>query len=174
MASARGVLAVGFGQCQHLQVGAVVQALVAFPMASVRGVTVMPWRRDPVMAFVPSAWAAPRRVTPQWLAGQPLILNDDGTSLSRLTSEWLALAGEQPKARIQLNYDDAIKSLVATGYGAMLLPHEASTATPLDPRIRMLPVQPRLWRPLGIAHRAGPVERATQHVLDVLWQQKQV
>ena len=38
----------------------------------------------------------------------------------------------------------------------------------------MLPVQPRLWRPLGIAHRAGPVERATQHVLDVLWQQKQV
>ena len=158
----------------RLALGTLDVGLVALPMASVRGVTVMPWRRDPVMAFVPSAWAAPRRVTPQWLAGQPLILNDDGTSLSRLTSEWLALAGEQPKARIQLNYNDAIKSLVAAGYGATLLPHEASTATPLDPRIRMLPVQPRLWRPLGIAHRAGPVERATQHVLDVLWQQKQV
>ena len=152
----------------RLALGTLDVGLVALPMASVRGVTVMPWRRDPVMAFVPSAWAAPRRVTPQWLAGQPLILNDDGTSLSRLTSEWLALAGEQPKARIQLNYNDAIKSLVAAGYGATLLPHEASTATPLDPRIRMLPVQPRLWRPLGIAHRAGPVERATQHVLDVL------
>ena len=158
----------------RLALGTLDVGLVALPMASVRGVTVMPWRRDPVMAFVPSAWAAPRRVTPQWLAGQPLILNDDGTSLSRLTSEWLALAGEQPKARIQLNYNDAIKSLVAAGYGATLLPHEASTATPLDPRIRMLPVQPQLWRPLGIAHRAGPVERATQHVLDVLWQQKQV
>ena len=158
----------------RLALGTLDVGLVALPMASVREVTVMPWRRDPVMAFVPSAWAAPRRVTPQWLAGQPLILNDNGTSLSRLTSEWLALAGEQPKARIQLNYNDAIKSLVAAGYGATLLPHEASTATPLDPRIRMLPVQPRLWRPLGIAHRAGPVERATQHVLDVLWQQKQV
>ena len=158
----------------RLALGALDVGLVALPMASVRGVTVMPWRRDPVMAFVPSTWTAPRRVTPQWLAGQPLILNDDGTSLSRLTSDWLALAGEQPKARIQLNYNDAIKSLVAAGYGATLLPHEASTATPLDPRIRMLPVQPRLWRPLGIAHRAGPVERATQHVLDVLWQQKQV
>ena len=57
--------------------------------------------------------------------------NDDGTSLSRLTSEWLALAGEQPKARIQLNYNDAIKSLVAAGYGATLLPHEAAgTASP--------------------------------------------
>ena len=106
--------------------------------------------------------------------GSALILNDDGTSLSRLTSEWLALADELPNARIQLNYDDAIKSLVAAGYGGMLLPHEASTATPLDPRIRMLPVQPRLWRPMGIARRAGPVERATQQVLDVLWQQKQV
>ena len=50
----------------------------------------------------------------------------------------------------------------------------ANGEAPLDTRIRMLPVQTRLWRPLGIAHRAGPVERATQHVLDVLWQQKQV
>ena len=147
--------------------------LVALPQAALRGVAVLPWRRDPVMAFVPSTWPSPARVTPGWLAGQPLILNDDGTSLSRLTGEWFAQAGEHPKARIQLNYNDAIKSLVAAGYGATLLPQEASTSVPRDPRIRMLPLQPRLWRPLGIAHRAGPVERATQHVLDVLWQQKQ-
>ncbi len=147
--------------------------LVALPQADLPGVTVLPWRRDPVMAFVPSSWDAPARATPRWLAGQPLILNDDGTSLSRLTGEWFALAGEHPQARIQLNYNDAIKSLVAAGYGATLLPHEAATAVPLDPRIRMLPLQPRLWRPLGIAHRSGAVERATQHVLDVLWQQKQ-
>ena len=147
--------------------------LVALPQAALRGVAVLPWRRDPVMAFVPSTWPSPARVTPGWLASQPLILNDDGTSLSRLTGEWFAQAGEHPKARIQLNYNDAIKSLVAAGYGATLLPQEASTSVPRDPRIRMLPLQPRLWRPLGIAHRAGPVERATQHVLDVLWQQKQ-
>ena len=147
--------------------------LVALPQAALRGVAVLPWRRDPVMAVVPSTWPSPARVTPGWLASQPLILNDDGTSLSRLTGEWFAQAGEHPKARIQLNYNDAIKSLVAAGYGATLLPQEASTPVPLDPRIRMLPLQPRLWRPLGIAHRAGPVERATQHVLDVLWQQKQ-
>lgn len=147
--------------------------LVALPQAAVQGVKVQPWRRDPVMAFVPSSWAAPQRATPKWLAAQPLILNDVGTSLSRLGAEWFALAGEHPKARIQLNYNDAIKSLVAAGYGATLLPHEASSATPLDPRIRMLPLRPVLWRSLGIAHRAGPVERATQYVLDVLWQQRQ-
>ncbi|MBT9511808.1 MAG: LysR family transcriptional regulator [Acidovorax sp.] len=157
----------------RLASGALEIGLVALPQAAVRGVTVLPWRRDPVMAFVPASWPQPRRATPRWLAGQPLILNDDGTSLSRLSTEWFAAMGEHPRARIQLNYNDAIKSLVAAGYGATLLPHEALSAAPLDPRIRMLPLQPRLWRPLGIAHRAGAVERSTQHVLDVLWQQKQ-
>ena len=33
----------------------------------------------------------------------------------------------------------------------------------------MRALRPALWRELGIAHRAGPVERATQHVLDALW-----
>ncbi|MCO5356278.1 LysR family transcriptional regulator [Acidovorax kalamii] len=158
---------------ERLASGALDIGLVALPQPAVRGVVVLPWRRDPVMAFVPSAWALPRRATPRWLAGQPLILNDEGTSLSRLCKEWFAQAGEHPRARIQLNYNDAIKSLVAAGYGATLLPHEAATAAPLDPRIRMLPLQRPLWRPLGIAHREGGVERATQHVLDVLWQQKQ-
>jgi len=158
--------------------GALDVGLVALPQAAMKGVTVQPWRRDPVMAFVPAAWTSPRRVTPRWLAGQPLILNDAGTSLSRLVAEWFALAGAHPKARIELNYNDAIKSLVAAGYGAALLPHEA-LASPapvpaqIDPRIRMLPLSPALWRPLGLAHRAGAVEQATRHVLDVLWEQRQ-
>lgn len=147
--------------------------LVALPQPPVPGVQVEPWRRDPVMAFVPARWPAPTRATPHWLAGQPLILNDEGTSLSCLTGEWFALAGEQPRARIELNYNDAIKSLVAAGYGATLLPHEAAVATPPDPRIRMLALRPVLWRPLGLAHRAGAMEKTTQHVLDVLWQQRQ-
>jgi hypothetical protein len=34
----------------------------------------------------------------------------------------------------------------------------------------MRALRPALWRPLGIAHRAGQVEQATRHVLDVLWE----
>lgn len=141
--------------------------LVALPQPPLPGLKVLPWRRDPVMAFVPTAWQAPRRVTPGWLAGRPLILNDAGTRLSRLTSEWFATAGLHPTARIQLNYNDAIKSLVAAGYGAALLPHEAS-APPPDARIEMLPLRPALWRPLGIARRAEGTEPAAQRMLDVL------
>ena len=143
--------------------------LIALPQPPVAGLVIKPWRRDPVMAFVPADWKSPARVTPAWLAEQPLILNDATTRLSRLTSEWFAAAGHHPAPRIQLNYNDAIKSLVAAGYGAALLPHEATTPLP-DKRVIMRPLRPALWRRLGVAHRAGYVERATQHVLDVLWE----
>ncbi|MCQ0169963.1 MULTISPECIES: LysR family transcriptional regulator [Pseudomonas] len=142
--------------------------LVALPQSPVKGLSIEPWRRDPVMAYLPARWDCPAQVTPEWLATQPLILNDSSTGLSRLTSEWFNAAGQQPVPRIQLNYNDAIKSLVAAGYGATLLPNEGST--PLaDARIVMRPLQPLLWRQLGIAHRSGEVERATGHVLQVLW-----
>ncbi|MCS5517412.1 LysR family transcriptional regulator [Pseudomonas qingdaonensis] len=142
--------------------------LVALPLSPVKGLSIEPWRRDPVMAYLPARWDCPAQVTPEWLATQPLILNDSSTGLSRLTSEWFNAAGQQPAPRIQLNYNDAIKSLVAAGYGATLLPNEGST--PLaDARIVMRPLQPLLWRQLGIAHRSGEVERATGHVLQVLW-----
>ncbi|AHN75195.1 LysR family transcriptional regulator [Pandoraea pnomenusa] len=142
--------------------------LVALPQPPVAGLVIKPWRRDPVMAFVPAHWQCPARITPEWLAAQPLILNDATTRLSRLTSEWFATRGHRPVPRIELNYNDAIKSLVAAGYGAALLPNEATTPVP-DNRVVMRPLRPALWRRLGIAHRAGHVERATQHVLDVLW-----
>ncbi|WP_455894260.1 LysR family transcriptional regulator [Pseudomonas palmensis] len=142
--------------------------LVALPQSPVKGLSIEPWRRDPVMAYLPARWDCPAQVTPEWLATQPLILNDSSTGLSRLTSEWFNAAGQQPAPRIQLNYNDAIKSLVAAGHGATLLPNEGST--PLaDARIVMRPLQPLLWRQLGIAHRSGEVERATGHVLQVLW-----
>jgi len=148
--------------------GALDIGLVALPQSQVAGLTIKPWRRDPVMAFLPAHWPSPARITPAWLAAQPLILNDSTTRLSRQTTEWFAADGHHPVPRIELNYNDAIKSLVAAGYGATLLPHEA-TAPPSDGRIVMRPLRPALWRELGIAHRAGHVERSTQHVLDVLW-----
>lgn len=141
--------------------------LVALPQALVSGLTLLPWRRDPMMAFIPSAWDHPQRITPAWLASRPLILNDVNTQLSRVTTEWFAAAGRQPEGRILLNYNDAIKSLVAAGYGAALLPHEADAPIP-DERISMRPLRPALWRQLGIAHRVGHIEPTTQHVLDVL------
>ncbi len=152
----------------QLALGALDVGLVALPQAAVAGLKIAPWRRDPVLAFLPADWSAPGHVTPGWLAERPLILNDATTRLSRQTAEWFAADGHRPVPRIELNYNDAIKSLVAAGYGATLLPHEAGAPAP-DPRISMRPLRPALSRELGIAHRGGPIERATRHVLDALW-----
>ncbi|KQU64553.1 MULTISPECIES: LysR family transcriptional regulator [unclassified Rhizobacter] len=151
----------------RLQGGTLDIGLVALPQAAVPGLQIVPWRRDPVMAFVPRTWTLPRAITPVWLASRPLILNDATTRLHRMTMDWFAAAGEQPQARIELNYNDAIKSLVAAGYGAALLPREEGAAT-VDKRIAIAPLTPRLWRPLGLAHRAGKPEPATRHMLDAL------
>ena len=151
----------------RVQEGTLDIGLVALPQAAVKGLQIVPWRRDPVMAFLPRAWTVPRTITPAWLAARPLILNDASTRLHRLTMDWFAAAGEQPQARIELNYNDAIKSLVAAGYGAALLPREEGAAG-LDARMVISPLTPRLWRPLGLAHRTGRPEPATRHMLEAL------
>jgi DNA-binding transcriptional LysR family regulator len=141
--------------------------LVALPQTGIPGVQIVPWRRDPVMAFVPRAWPAPRTVTPAWLASRPLIVNDASTRLHRMTLDWFARAGETPRPRIELNYNDAIKSLVAAGYGAALLPRESGAVEP-DARLMTVPISPRLWRPLGVAWRTGRAEPAARHLLQAL------
>ena len=151
----------------RLQRGTLDIGLVALPQAAVHGLQIVPWRRDPVMAFLPRTWTLPRAITPAWLATRPLIVNDASTRLHRMTMDWFAAADEQPRARIELNFNDAIRSLVAAGYGAALLPREEGTAA-LDERIAIAPLTPRLWRPLGLAHRAGRPEPATRHMLEAL------
>lgn len=151
----------------RLQEGTLDIGLVALPQGDVKGLQLVPWRRDPVMAFLPRAWSVPKVITPAWLSARPLILNDASTRLHRLTMEWFAAAGQQPQARIELNFNDAIKSLVAAGYGAALLPRESGSSG-LDARMVISPLTPRLWRPLGLAHRAGRPEPATQQMLEAL------
>ncbi|MDF0729669.1 LysR family transcriptional regulator [Pseudomonas entomophila] len=153
----------------RLREGSLDIGLVALPQVAGKGLKVTPWRRDPIMAYLPADWQPPARVSPAWLGRRALILNDDSTQLSRVTAEWFAAAGLYPEARIELNYNDAIKSLVAAGYGATLLPQEGE-GPERDPRIARRPLRPGLWRALGIACREGEVERATGYVLEALEQ----
>lgn len=141
--------------------------IVALPQPRLAGVRLQPWRRDPIMAVLPAGWKAPRRITPAWLAARPLILNDAGTHLSRLTLDWFAAAGQRPKARVELNFNDAIRSLVAAGWGASLLPME-DEAPAADARIALAALSPPLARPLGLAWHARNGDAAVERVLQVL------
>jgi DNA-binding transcriptional LysR family regulator len=157
---------------EKLRLGTLDIGIVALPQASVTGLNVVAWRRDPILAFVPSSWITPKSVSPRWMANKPLILNDSSTRLNRMTIDWFAAAGITPTPKIELNYNDAMKSLVAAGYGAALLPVEANELTRENTFERSgmatVPLVPKLWRPLGLAYRAGPLEPATRTVLNVL------
>lgn len=143
--------------------------LVAMPQPPLRDLVVTPWRSQPMMAFVPPKWKAPKRVTPAWLAAQPLIFNDATTHMYRLAMEWFANAGQSPRARIELNYDVAIRSLVAAGYGAALLPLTPGTDASWRERVQIVPLSPKLTRRLGIAHRTeASLDGATESVIETL------
>jgi DNA-binding transcriptional LysR family regulator len=87
----------------------------------------------------------------------------------RLAMEWFANAGHAPRARIELNYDVAIRSLVAAGYGAAMLPLTPSTDEAWQERVQILPLSPPLMRRLGIAHRdKGAMDGATERVVEAL------
>lgn len=132
------------------------------------------WRSDPMMAFVPQSWPAPKRITPQWLASRPLIFNDATTHMHRLTMQWFAEAGLTPRARIELNFTEAMKSLVAAGYGAALLPLE-QTGKPLIPQgVQVIPLRPALTRHTAVVHKpAASVDGATRKLLQTLTQFRQ-
>ncbi|MBO9514160.1 MAG: LysR family transcriptional regulator [Variovorax sp.] len=153
----------------RLAMGTLDIGLVAVPQPPTRDIVISRWRSQPMMAFVPKTWVAPRRVTPRWLAERPLILNDASTHMYRRTMEWFAAAGESPRPRIELNFDAAMLALVAAGYGAAVLPVHQPVGADFNARLQVLPLQPKLTRHLGIAHRPkAELDGATATVVKVL------
>jgi len=153
----------------RLATGTLDIGLVAMPQPPVRDLVVTRWRNQPMRAFVPLKWKAPKRATAAWLATRPLIFNDATTHMYSLTMEWFAAAGEAPRARIELNYDAAMRSLVAAGYGAAILPIQQSADAEIADRVQMVPLSPPLTRRLSIAHRPrDSLDGATESVLQIL------
>lgn len=143
-------------------------AIVAAPQPPDTELVLSPWRSDPMMAFLPPRWQVPEVVTPAWLAEQPLIANDVSSHMQRITMEWFGRAGLQPRARIELNYNEAMKSLVSAGYGAAVLPAEWPQ-TEAPPRMQLRPLDPPLRRDLALAHRPLAVlDAACVQVLETL------
>jgi len=154
---------------QRLAAGTLDIGIVALPQAATAEIVLTDWRSDPMMAFLPPRWTAPDAATPEWLAAQPLIANDATTSMHKLVAEWFGQAGLNPRARIELNYTEAMKSLVVAGYGAAILPVEGQVNALLHDKLQLRPLQPPLVRRLAIAHRSpARLDAAAKEVLRVL------
>lgn len=81
----------------------------------------------------------------------------------RLIVAWFAQAGLHGRPRMELNHPLALRSLVAAGQGAALLPLEQSDVRSGDPDnagLQVRPLYPPLLRELGLAYRMDQAHSA--------------
>jgi len=153
----------------RLKAGTLDIGIIAMPRAPSTEVHFAPWRNDPMVAFLPSTWKAPNVITPEWLADRSWMSFASTTQMYRLIAGWFGQAGYNPRPQIEISYPQALKSLVAAGYGAALLPLEDSDGDQSDVGIQVRHLSPPLVRPMCIAHRVLALPNATiSNVLQVL------
>ena len=71
---------------------------------------------------------------------------------------WFGAAGCVPRPRIELDYTEMLKSLVAAGYGAAVLPLEHALESETLQGVQVIPLRPAFARPHR--HRASSAGRA--------------
>lgn len=154
---------------QRLQAGTLDAAIVASPQPASAGIRLAPWRNDPMVALLPSAWDAPDAVTPQWLAGQRWASFAPATQMHGLIAAWFGQAGFHPRPYLTMSYPGALKSLAAASQSAALLPLEEVEDQQHAPDVQVRPLSPPLMRPMAVAHRHAPQPNpALASVLEVL------
>jgi DNA-binding transcriptional LysR family regulator len=136
---------------QLLKGNALDLGLCAIPIADPAFETV-PLFKDELVAILPADLeGVPNKVTPAFLSGCPLILGNEESALRRMVTNWLALAGPPRKPLMEFDNVEAMKSIVAVGLGASIVP-SASLGSGHISATNMLvrPLTPSMSRPVGL------------------------
>jgi DNA-binding transcriptional LysR family regulator len=141
---------------QMLKTNALDLGLCALPIEDPAFETV-PLFNDELVAILPAALGqVPKRVTPAFLSQCPLILGSENSALRRTITDWLALAGPPSRPLMEFDNVEAIKSVVAVGLGASIVPslslgggHVAMANT------LVRPLNPRASRRVGLVRLRG-------------------
>ncbi|EWY37730.1 hypothetical protein N825_09115 [Skermanella stibiiresistens SB22] len=111
-------------------------------------------RSDPMQAVLPTSYeGVPDMVTAEYMMGQPLILEYAKATTGRMVREWLTGAGAPPRPAMELDMIEAIKSIVAAGLGASILPFESVMRRPMPEGMMTRPLSPPIPRRLGLIQR---------------------
>ena len=118
---------------------------------------VVPLFNDELVAILPATLSnVPKRVTPAFLSRCPLVLGSDDSALHRTIIDWLSTAGPMPKPVMQFDNVEAIKSVVAVGLGASIVPSlclGAGHVTTVNTLV--VPLKPRVSRAVGLVRMRG-------------------
>jgi DNA-binding transcriptional LysR family regulator len=141
---------------QMLRTNALDLGLCAMPIEDPAFETV-PLLRDELVALVPASMGPiPERATPTFLSRCPLILGHEDSALRRTVTEWLARAGPPPKPVMEFDNVEAIKSVVAVGLGASIIPSLALGAGHVAAaNTLVVPLSPRASRQVGLVRLRG-------------------
>jgi DNA-binding transcriptional LysR family regulator len=141
---------------QMLKTNALDLGLCAMPIEDPAFETI-PLFNDDLVAILPvNLEGVPKEVTPAFLSGCPLILGSEKSALRRTITDWLALAGPPPRPLMEFDNVEAMKSVVAVGLGASIVPSLSLGAEPF-PAAKMLvrPLTPRASRRVGLVRLRG-------------------
>ena len=120
---------------------------------------------DELVAILPAKLnGVPKKVTPAFLSRCPLILGDEDSALRRTVTDWLALTGgPPPKPVMEFDHVEAIKSIVAVGLGASLVPRlSLGTGHVSAADMLVRPLNPPVSRPIRLVRLRG--RRSTEGV----------
>jgi DNA-binding transcriptional LysR family regulator len=115
-----------------------------FPL--LEGLTATPWVEDRLVLIVPRGHrlAARRTVRPSSLAGEALIVREEGSSTQRTAERYLAQQGGSPAPAMALGSTEAIREAVASGLGVAIVSRLTIPAN--DRRVRAVQLAGAPWR----------------------------
>ncbi len=139
---------------RRVETGELDVALVTIPVAANRTLSVTRLVSDPLVALIPQPMApAGKSLTAAQIARLPLILYERGGSTRAIIDAWFRRAGVTPTPIMQLDSIETIKTLVAGGLGASIMPQLALARPVQGTAVRTL--RPALSRQLAVAVRKG-------------------
>jgi DNA-binding transcriptional LysR family regulator len=141
---------------QMLKINALDLGLCALPIEDPAFETV-PLFNDELVAILPAALGeVPKKVTPAFLSQCPLILGSENSALRRTITDWLALAGPPPRPLMEFDNVEAMKSVVAVGLGASIVPSLSLGAGRVSAANMIVrPLSPRASRRVGLVRLRG-------------------
>lgn len=142
---------------QLVQENALDLAIVAMPvdLTDLRATRVL---SDPLVAILPDGGAdLPDAATPQFLAEQPMVTEPRFANLRSMIAGWFAAERLEPHRAMQVDTLESIRSAVAAGLGAAIVPRMVVSDCPAH--IRILPISPPIERELVMIERTDASKR---------------
>jgi DNA-binding transcriptional LysR family regulator len=138
---------------QMLKSNALDLGLCALPIEDPAYLTT-PLFADELVALLPiSIGRIPKKVTPRFMSQHPLVLGNQNSALRRSITSWLTSSGPLPQAIMEFDNVEAMKSVVAVGLGASIVPKLSVGPGHVPPNTVVVPLSPRARRMVGLVQR---------------------